>query len=130
MLEDLEKLRPGDRPRSIPMWTIAAPHLRRWRTARWFVALLVPVMAAVITSIVRGQQPIVSICVALIGAGTAFGIFAELSTGVGSSNWGTYFRKREPVWFWLGVVPIVVGYLFICAIGLALNANSQIAPAL
>jgi hypothetical protein len=40
-------------------------------------------------------------------------IFDQLCSGVASSNWGTYFRKTEPIRFWMNIIVLICAYIFI-----------------
>jgi hypothetical protein len=107
----------------LSQWTLGAPSLRKWRTARWFVVLLIPVMASCIAAIARNLPAVAPIFVVLFGTAVAFFLFAAIASGVESSNWGTYFRSREPVRFWIGVAISAIIYASISSAGWVLNRD-------
>jgi hypothetical protein len=123
MLDNLESLPCKDRPRMLSQSTLGAPSLRKWRTARWLVVALIPVMASCVAASARNLPAVAPIFIALFGTGIAFSLFATIASGVESTNWGTYFRSRERVRFWIGVATNVIIYAAVSIAGWALNAD-------
>lgn len=96
---------------------LGSPYIRTWQTARWFLALLVPISASVAASIVRGLPWLAVFTFAIIGIAVAFCLFATIASGVESSNWGTFFRRREPVQFWIGAGILAFIYAGMSVVG-------------
>lgn len=55
--------------------------------------------------------------VCLLGLGFSILLFVFLSSGMSSSNSGTYFRKTEPVRFWADIGLLSAGYSALCFFG-------------
>jgi NADH:ubiquinone oxidoreductase subunit 6 (subunit J) len=85
--------------------------------------MLVPVSASVIVSIIRGAQLIPVVVIALMGIAVAFCLFATIASGVTSSHRWTFFRQREPVRFWIGVVILALWYILMCISGWAVPTS-------
>jgi hypothetical protein len=65
-----------------------------WRTLRWFLLMLVPVLVSAGASWARLQDGGLVIVVGLVGVAVASILFVELCSGMASSNWGTHFRSK------------------------------------
>jgi len=89
--------------------------------------LLIPIGVSVTFAFVRGVGGL-GVCLALVGSGTAFCLFAVLVSGIETTNWGTYFRRREPIRFWIGAAVLIVGYLGLCAAGFVGTPKKPASP--
>lgn len=117
---------PSDRPRhavqSLPgVW----PYYQRWSTLRWFLLLLVPPLAAAGYAVwVSGN--LISAGLFLLGAANAAVLFKGFCSGYSSSNWGLYFRKTEPISYWLGMGVWVFTYVFLCLMPFIANPPDRV----
>jgi len=100
---------------------VARPHLLNWRSARWLVLLLFPIAASAAATVVRGFAAIATIGIAVIGIAVALCLFAAVASGIESSDWGTFLRRREPIRYWIGVLILAAWYLGMCAAGWVLR---------
>jgi hypothetical protein len=91
-------------------------YFRAWRSLRWFLVLLIPVTTSALVCF-RKHETGLSLFVGFGGAFIAAVIFVELCAGMASSNWGTHFRKSEPIQYWLQVAIAVIVYLGLSCIG-------------
>jgi hypothetical protein len=105
------------RPKSIPIFPHGWAYFRAWRTARWFLVLLVPIAASATATVVRGRLWWVAGLVAVLGLAVTSVLFVTIQSGMSSSNVGTYFRDREPVRFWADVVIFGAAYLGLAVAG-------------
>lgn len=117
MDEDLRSVPAERRPRFIPVFPRGWGYLRVWRTARWFLALLVPVALSAAAAVVRGRPWWEAGILAVLGLAVASVLFVTALSGMSSSNTGTYFRDREPVRFWGDVAVVGTAYLGIAVAG-------------
>ena len=123
MYEELQSLHPADRPSSLNQWTLAGPHLRSWKSARWLVLMLFAVAASAVASGIRGLPGLAAIFIALAGPVVALALFGTIASGISSSNWGIYFRRREPLQFWVLTGIWGLAYLGIALMGWLLAPN-------
>ncbi len=109
-LRQFEELQPSDRPRFLPTFPRGLVYFRRWRTLRWFLVALIPIAVSLAAAWWRGHawQGVGAFIL-----GTAFTVvaFVDICSGMTSSNWGTHFRSREPIRFWIGIVIMVPIYV-------------------
>ena len=117
MSEDLQSVPCEDRPKFLPLFPRGWTYFRTWRTARWFMVLLVPIALSVAASLVRGRQGWEAAMLAGLGLAVAAALFVTVSSGMSSSNTGTYFRRREPARFWRDVAILSAAYLGIAVAG-------------
>lgn len=117
MHEHLKDIPAAERPKMVSLFPWGASCFRAWRSVRWFVGLLLPVAASAVSLWYRQHGLGVSLFVGLVGAYVAACLFVALCSGMASSNWGTYFREREPRQYWLQVVIAGVVYLALACIG-------------
>jgi len=117
-----EPLPPGSRTRMLPLFPAGAAHFRHWRSLRWFLLLVLPVLASSGAALIRGKGFAPALVVLVVGAAAAVALFVVLASGMISSNVGTYFRRTEPVRYWISVAVVVGGYLLLCAAGYFIEA--------
>lgn len=107
----------GSRPRRIPIFPRGILFFGVWRTLRWFLLLLQPLLSSAAAAYLRGRGLSAAIGLFLIGTGFAAVLFVELSSGMTSSNWGTFYRRRGPVEYWIAVGMSVLFYLMFSILG-------------
>ncbi|MBL8792650.1 MAG: hypothetical protein JNM56_01965 [Planctomycetia bacterium] len=117
MHDQLRSLPCERRPQSIAVFPQGWAYLRSWRTFRWFLLLLAPVVASVVAIVVRDRPWWGAGLLGLLGLAVASALFVTLQSGMSSSNWGTYFRTREPGRYWLDVAILGAAYLGIALAG-------------
>ncbi len=117
MYEDLQKLPPRARPKMICLFPQGLVFFQSWRTLRWFLLMLVPVLVSAGASWARLQDGGLVIVVGLVGVAVASILFVELCSGMASSNWGTHFRSKEPGRYWAQVLFIALFYLMVSCMG-------------
>src|SRR4029453_15544334 len=93
-----------------------------WSRLRWLLLLLVPILASSIAAFTR---TIGGAFVLLVGGSaiSAF-LFATLSSGVSRSNHGIFVRSQNPLAYWVDVLILTAGYLFIALAGYCLDGTS------
>jgi hypothetical protein len=112
MWHNLKDIPPSLRPAPLPLFPSGWQYFQRWRSLRWFVLLLLPGTVSVLVSAWRhGVQAILGLAIltSLTAAITAI-LFIALCSGCTSSNWGTWFRSREPFRYWLDVFILSIAY--------------------
>lgn len=117
MSNDLEDTPCSQRPRCVSLFASALVLFLTWRTLRWFLLLVPPLLCSAAAAHLRGRTWGESLGLLLIGLGFAAAMFVELSSGMSSSNWGTFFRRREPVRYWISVGFTALCYLAISLVG-------------
>ena len=111
MYEFLRSIPPERRRNFLPFVPRGWAFFRRWRSVRWFVALLVPVVASAVVALDRGRAWWEADMLAVLGLAVTLGLFVTLSSGISVSNTGTYLRWWEPVRFWWDVAVLVAAYV-------------------
>jgi hypothetical protein len=53
-------------------------------------------------------------------------VFTTIASGIESSNWGTFFRRREPIRFWIGASMLTLCYAGMCLAGFVQKPGKQI----
>jgi hypothetical protein len=76
--------------------------------------MLLPVGIAMTIAIQRHRM-FAGLGIATIATVLAAVLFVTLCSGCSSSNWGTYFRSREPGRYWFDVAIGSIIYCAICA---------------
>lgn len=117
MHDNLRSLPCERRPKSIPVFPPGWAYFRSWRTCRWFLLLLTPVVASVVAAVVRDRPWPGAGVLGMLGLAVASALFVTLLSGMSSSNWGTYCRTREPVRYWLDVAILGAAYLGLALAG-------------
>jgi len=99
-----------------PVFPAGVVYFRRWKTLRWFVLLILPVLASIAMVIVRGQYAAAVALLLLHGLMTVL-LFVILSSGAASSTAGNFERHKTPIRYWLsvGAVAFWYGVLFLFA---------------
>jgi len=90
-----------------------------WRTLRWFLLLVLPLLFSAGAAYLLGRGLGTAFGILVMGVGFAAMLFVALCSGIASSNWGTFERRREPVPFWLVVGWVGLFYLLLAFIGYA-----------
>lgn len=90
-----------------------AVYFTSWRTLRWYLLLLLPVVVGAIAVWVRGEGWLGAVGNFVLGAALALALFITLCSGIETSNHGTHFRATEPVRYWLGVTVIATVYFVV-----------------
>lgn len=90
---------------------------REWRTLRWFFALSIPVVGSAFAVWMHGHGFWRAAGLLLLGFAVSTVLFISLCSGMASSNFGTYFRKTEPLRYWADVVLLSVAYITLCCAG-------------
>ena len=111
--ESLTSMPPSRRPRMLSWSPGGWGMFQKWRTSRWFILMLVPVVAGTVSAWYR-VGIFTAIAMFLFGMVVSASLFRVLCSGMESSNWGTYFRETEPIRYWTGVAILVVAYI-LCA---------------
>ena len=106
--DGFENLKPSARPRA-PLFPGGLVFFCRWRTLRWFILLAVPAIAGS-TMVLVGGHAIASLISLVVGLTSSSVMFVVACSGMTSSNWGTYFRRREPVRYWISFAIAVAAY--------------------
>lgn len=88
-------------------------YFRRWHSLRWFLLLMMPIVASAGAVLIRRQGVMPAGVVFATGTAVAVAIFMILATGEASTNTGTYFRHTEPRRYWLLVGVLFVSYFFV-----------------
>jgi len=109
--DGLENLKPSVRPH-VPLFPRGLACLRGWRALRWLILLAAPAIAGSTAVLVAGYA-IASLVSLAIGLAASVYVFVAACSGMVSSNQGTFFRRREPVRYWIGLLVAVAAY---CAI--------------
>lgn len=117
MHENLKDIPTAERPKMLPLFPWGAPYFRAWHSLRWFLLMVTPIIASTSTLWFRKQETGLVLFLGLIGAAVTAFLFVALCSGMASSNWGTHFRRGEPVRYWLQVVVIAAAYIFVSLIG-------------
>jgi hypothetical protein len=79
--------------------------------------LVVPVVASAAAAVLRGLAWGAVAFILLGGIVIAMLLFASISSGQTSSNWGTFRREREPARYWMDVAILVCAYAFFAVFG-------------
>jgi hypothetical protein len=78
---------------------------------------MLPLLCSAGAAYLRGRGLLAAVGIVLIGVGFAAGLFVDLCSGMSSSNWGTFYARREPVEFWFAVVFCSLFYLVLASAG-------------
>jgi hypothetical protein len=92
---------------------------------RWFLLLLIPALASGAATVFRGVGWFPAFVISVLGVSVAAALFVVLCSGITSSIWGTYFRRREPIEYWISVAVLVLSYLAICSAGYFVERDSS-----
>jgi hypothetical protein len=114
--KSLEEMPPSQRQRKLPFFPSGWIYFRQWHFARWFLVLSLPVALSVLAAFWR-HGFFAALCIAFFGFVLAALLFIVLASGMTSSNWGTYFRSREPVRYWVDVCILIAACIGACAAG-------------
>lgn len=117
MVDDFQRLPVGERPRWIPIFPRGLVHFRQWRTARWFLPLQLPILLSGTAVVIRGRGLGEAAILLLLGSAVAAVLFVEVCSGMISSNHGTYFRRQEPIRYWLNIGVIGLAYVVLSTAG-------------
>jgi hypothetical protein len=107
----------GNRPRRLPLFPHGLVYFGVWRTLRWFLLLVMPLLTSAGAAYIRGRGLATAVGILLLGVGVAVGLFVDLCSGMSSSNCGTFYRGQEPAEFWLAVVFCGLFYLVLVFVG-------------
>jgi hypothetical protein len=112
----LEDLPPASRPKMIPLFPEGFIYFRRWKSLRWWLLTMAPIVASAASAFYRRSLMGGSMVLVI---GFAFGTagFLTLCMGRSSSNWGTYFRSREPARYSADILIVFAGYLAMAVAG-------------
>ena len=117
MHQKLRDMPVADRPKMVSLFPWGTPYFRAWRTLRWFLALLTPIVVSAF-QLWRHQHGIgVAIFCGFIGVWVAASLFVTLASGMASSNWGTHFRQTEAAQYWMQTAFIGAVYLVAACLG-------------
>lgn len=108
---------PAGTSRMLSTFPRGAKYFRKWRTFRWFLLMLVPVLSSALGAFIRRRGMGVGLSVIVMGLVVAAMLYVDLCSGVSSSNWGTYSRHHEPVRYWFGVGVWTAFYVLISIAG-------------
>lgn len=122
-MEIWKRSRVFDRPKSVNLFPRATPYFREWKTLRWILLLALPSAASGIAMAARMPYIGGALFIWLSGAMMDVMLIAAVCSGMTSSNWGMYFRDREPARYWLGVTIIAVVYAAVSIIGYIAPVN-------
>lgn len=117
MHQHLKNVPVAERPTMVALFPWGAPYFTRWRSLRWFLALLLPVAGIAASLWSHRHERGLSLFVGLGGIYVAACLFVALFSGMASSNWGTHFRHSEPRQYWLQVAVVGIVYLILCCVG-------------
>ncbi|HVT83435.1 MAG TPA: hypothetical protein VHM90_22530 [Phycisphaerae bacterium] len=112
----LEDMPPRERPEELPLFPAGWKYFRRWRTCRWYLLMLLAPCAGLCAAWMRGSFG-GGIVVLVMGGTFGAVVFVQINSGMSSSNWGTYFRGKEPWRYWADVSLWTALYLGISAAG-------------
>jgi hypothetical protein len=115
--EEIESVPCAARPRSIPVFPGGLRFFRDWKTAKWVLLMLLPVLSSAGAAWVRGRAAREAVILLAVGVAASVVVFVMLCSGVSSSNWGTYSRRREPVRYWVDVGLFGLAYIGLCLAG-------------
>jgi hypothetical protein len=88
-----------DRLMTNPLYKSGLPYFSSWRTARWFLVMLLPVFGSSVAFWTRTHGAEEALIIGLLGAHLAAGLFVALCSGKITSCWGTHERRLEPKCF-------------------------------
>lgn len=117
MHEDLKDIPVTERPKMVSLFPWGAPYFRAWRSLRWFLALLAPIVASAFQLWRHKHGVGVAILFGFIGAWAAATLLVTLCSGMASSNLGTHFRQTEPARYWSQTGFIGAVYLAVACLG-------------
>ena len=115
MRDEWQNVPCADRPR-LPLFPAGLAFFKTWKTLRWFLLLLLPVLSSAAAAL-RQRGLFAATGVLLLGLVVAAVLFVQLCSGVSSSNWGTFYRRREPARYWFAVGWVALFYLGLSVIG-------------
>ena len=109
--DHLRQIQPKDRPKSLSIW--GKEYFSRWKYLKWFILASIPGITNALVmgfSLNRWQWALFgfAICQYLTIVG-----FISLCSGTCTSNWGTYFKDKEPWPFWIHMLIISGAYVFV-----------------
>jgi hypothetical protein len=116
MSDDWENTPCADRPR-LPVFPSGLRFFGAWRTVRWFLLLILPVFTSAAGAYLRGRGAGSAVGLLLMGVGWAGMLFVTFCSEVSSSNHGTFYRRREPIRYWLTVGSFGLFYLLFSVVG-------------
>ena len=109
--DHLRKLRPKDRPKSLSIW--GKEYFTSWKYLKWFILASIPgITNALVMGFALDKWKSSLFGFAICQYLTVVG-FVSLSSGMCTSNWGTYFRDKEPGQFWNHLFVILGVYVFV-----------------
>ncbi len=100
MIDEWKNMPCASRPR-IPVFPRGLAFFRLWKTVRWFLLLVFPMVASAASMYLRRRSLGATVGLLVIDTCFASVLFVDLCSGTSSSNWGNYCRRREPVRYWL-----------------------------
>jgi hypothetical protein len=107
----LRQYHPKDRPKMLPVW--GNEYFMNWKYLRWFMLSSLPgIMNAFVLGFAFSKWKwsifgfIVSQYLIMVG-------FVFLCSGMCSSNWGTYFKEKEPEPYWNHIKAIIGAYILV-----------------
>ncbi|MGH7174705.1 MAG: hypothetical protein ACRELG_30945 [Gemmataceae bacterium] len=117
MSDDWQDTPCASRPQRLPLFPEGFKFFKAWRTFRWFLLLLLALLSSVAVAYLRGRRLGEAVGLLLLGVGFAAVLFVEVCSGMSSSNWGTFYRRREPVEYWIVVGLTALVYLMFSIFG-------------
>ena len=117
MDESLQNVPCKERPRKIAALPGGWIYFRTWRSLRWFLVLSVPPIASSVFVWMNGHGFWQAFGCWILCFALSISLFVSLSSGMSSSNLGTYFRKTEPVRYWVEITVMSVVYCALCSVG-------------
>jgi hypothetical protein len=92
-----------------PIFPAGFIYFRHWTSLRWYLLLVVPIAISVCVCIRRHQIGF-AVGVLTFGLVVTAILFVAICSGKSSSNWGTYFKLRDPLGYWLDIAVLVGAY--------------------
>jgi len=100
---------------------------RCWRCVRWFLLLLLPVVASALAACLRGEWG-EGLILLLLGVAVAAILFVFLGSGASTSNWGTFSRDRRPIRYWIDIAIWTAAYFMVSCGGYIPQSWRQLDP--
>lgn len=120
---------------SVPLFPRGLIYFHRWKTLRWFLILVIPVIVCAADVYLHRHILWESALVLLFGVAAASALFVELVSGIASSKQsdmhgifleGTFSRSRNPILYWIQIGFTASLYLFVIVMGFAVARQKPI----
>lgn len=116
MSDEWEDVSCADRPQ-LPLFPYGLAFFKTWKTLRWFLLFLLPVLSSAAAACLRERGLFAAMGVLLLGPVVTAVLFVQLCSRISSSNWGTFYRRREPIRYWFAVGWVALFYMGLSVIG-------------